>query len=193
MDHTRQAHWQRMLLPSLWQWLGCTTFVFIVLSVAFWRVPVEVMATLSGVNSEELAEVYGQWIKDLSDIALVNYLGFILFWVAVGVAAYIVFWVFRVVYADVRNDYMLTHEFFNAGRADRYHKHLILKFALATSWIVLLALAAFVLLPAALPVIAVGIVPGATLTEFLYGLLGIGGLIATTYALLTWLKVTLAL
>lgn len=193
MDHTRQAHWQRMLLPSLWQWLGCTTFVFIILSIAFWRVPVEVMATLSGVNSEELAAVYGQWINSLSDIPIVNYLGFVFFWVVVGIIAYVVFWVFRTVYADVRNDYMLTHEFFNAGRPERYHKHLIIKFALAASWIALLAIAAFVILPATLPAIAIGIAPGATLMEFLYGLLNIGGLIATTYALLTWIKVTLAI
>lgn len=187
------AHWQRMLFPSLWQWLGCTVFVFIVLTVAFWRVPVEVLATLSGVNSQELADVYGEWVNRLSDVPLINYAGFVLFWLLVGICVYLAFWVFRAVYADVRNDYILTHEFFNAGKPERYHRHLLIKFALVALWVILLAVSIFVILPATLPTIAIGIVPGATLSEFLYGLLNVGGLIATAYVLLTWLKVTFAI
>lgn len=193
MNNTRLAHWQRMLLPSLWQWLGCTVFVFIVLTLAFWRVPVEVLADISGVNSQELADVYGEWVNRLTDVPIINYAGFVLFWLLVGICAYIAFWVFRAVYADVRNDYILTHEYFNAGKADKYHRRLATKLLLSLGWLLLLALAAFIILPATLPTIAIGVVPGASLADFVYGLLYIGGLIATTYILLTWLKVTMAL
>lgn len=192
-NHNLLSRTRRIIVPSLLQLLGCATVVVIMLTIVFWRVPLETLATLSGIDSEALIQDMSGHIGSIAALPGINYLGFILFWALVGAAAYIAFWILRAAYVDIRNDYILTHEFLNIGNPQTYHHRVMLKFGLAFVGLILLALVLFVVVPWCLDYIAIGIVPGATLEQLIAGLGALGLLIINIYLLMVWLQIVVAL
>jgi hypothetical protein len=192
MTQSWQHHARRIIFPSLVQFVGCTVLVLIMLSIAFWRVPVSIVAEVSGVNSKDLTELYGEKVGQFLHHPVVHVVGTILI---IGVALlllYGAFLVLRALYMDAKNDYQVTHELFNAGNPMTYHRRLAIKTTLLVAWMLLVLVAAFAVVPWALSAIGVGVATTASGTEFRLAIAAIAALIATVYVLLIWLELTLA-
>jgi hypothetical protein len=109
------SYLHRLVRPSWYQFFGCAVVVLIGLTIAYHKVPIDILAKLTHLNSTELSNTYGEQVGKIANIPGINYLGFVLFWVLVGALVYVFIWILKAAFVDVENDRILTHEFINSG------------------------------------------------------------------------------
>lgn len=108
---------KKILAVSYLQFIGASIFIASTFAVSFY---VDIVAKLTGqadISESILRQTLGDQISDFSGIGAVNTLVIVLFWGAVGLAAYTAVWSLANSYINARNGIKVEKEYTNRGNS----------------------------------------------------------------------------